>query len=231
MRSHHDLMLSLAFASLAVAATARAEVRVLESEQHYLLDASTKAAFRKQLAEQLGHRETGAASRSHGLTDADIETGYELLQEPGHCTLSRVRVVLRLETTLPRWEPTEPPSAALAADGVVEALDVMFGGCPPWGTFTPGEGLVRFDVGGLEQPVLVRLGRFTGTEPESGKDHDEDDISVVPDDGSSPDAVVTGDGAALDLWLWRRTDDTGVAVAGNQEVYDRFRQIVNQPIT
>lgn len=119
MRSHHDLMLSLAFASLAVAATARAEVRVLESEQHYLLDASTKAAFRKQLAEQLGHRETGAASRSHGLTDADIETGYELLQEPGHCTLSRVRVVLRLETTLPRWEPTEPPSAALAADGSV----------------------------------------------------------------------------------------------------------------
>ena len=135
---------------------------------------------------------------------------------------------LDAEQTAGRETPLDP---ALAADGVVEALDVMFGGCPPWGTFTPGEGLVRFDVGGLEQPVLVRLGRFTGTDPESGKDYDENDISVVPDDGSSPDAVVTGDGAALDPWLWRRTDDTGVVVAGNQEVYDRFRQIVNQPIT
>ncbi|WP_238993563.1 hypothetical protein [Nocardioides caldifontis] len=25
----------------------------------------------------------------------------------------------------------------LASDGVDEALDVMFGGCPPWGSFEP----------------------------------------------------------------------------------------------
>ena len=40
---------------------------------------------------------------------------------------------------------------------------------------------------------MTRLGRFSGTDPESGKTYtDEEDLSVVPDDGTRPDVVVTG---------------------------------------
>src|SRR6478735_7706482 len=80
-----------------------------------------------------------------------------------------------------------PLDTALSADGVLETLDVMFGGTPPWGTFTPGGGL-----------VLARLGIFSGTDPDGGATYaDEPDISVVPDDGTEPDVVVTGDAGAL----------------------------------
>jgi hypothetical protein len=107
----------------------------------------------------------------------------------------------------------------------------MFGGKPAWGTFTPGEGLVRFDVADTGDQVLVLLGRFSGTDPESGTSYeDEEDIAVVPDDGTAPDVVVTGDAAALNAWLWRRRDDSGITVAGDEGVYTRFRGVVNNPI-
>ena len=77
----------------------------------------------------------------------------------------------------------------------------------------------------------MRLGRFSGTDPESGTTyHDEEDISVVPDDGTEPDVVVTGPAAALDAWLWRRGDDSGITMAGDEGVYTRLRAIVNNPI-
>jgi len=124
-----------------------------------------------------------------------------------------------------------PLDTELAADGVLEALDIMFGGSPPWGAFTPGDGLVRFDLADTGDRVLVRLGRFSGTDPESGKTYeDEEDLSVVPDDGTEPDSVVTGDAAAVDAWLWRRRDDSGITLAGDEGVYTRLRAIVNNPI-
>ena len=120
---------------------------------------------------------------------------------------------------------------ALAADGVAEVLGVMYGGGPAWGTFTPRDGLVRFDVGGLADPIFVRLGWFTGTDPDSGKTYDEADLGVVPDDGTRPDVVVAGASEVLDAWLWRRGGDDGIAVQGDDDVFGRFRQIVDQPIT
>jgi uncharacterized protein (TIGR03083 family) len=119
----------------------------------------------------------------------------------------------------------------LSADGVLEALDVMFGGKPAWGAFTPGTGLVRFDLADTGEQILVLLGLFSGTDPESGTTYtDEEDIAVVPDDGTEPDVLVTGEAGALNAWLWRRRDDSGITVAGDEGVYTRFRAIVNNPI-
>lgn len=117
----------------------------------------------------------------------------------------------------------------LASDGVVEALDVMFGGLPAWGTFTPGPTLVRVDVTDTGDVVHVRLGRFTGTSPD-GEVCDEDDVQVVADPGVPPDAVLAGTAEALDTALWRRSDWSAVTVTGDETAAALLRTIVDQPI-
>ena len=122
----------------------------------------------------------------------------------------------------------------VGADGVHEVLDVMYGGCPPWGTWTPGEGTVRVDATDTGDQHWVRFGVFAGTDPDSGTSYaDEEDFHVVdpPDDEAvEPDAVVDGPAAALDLWLWSRGDDADLSVVGDQDVLARFRAVVDSPI-
>lgn len=122
----------------------------------------------------------------------------------------------------------------LAADGVHEVLDVMYGAQPPWGTWTPVDGLVRVDVTDTGASFWLRFGVFDGTHPENGTHYsDEEDFHVVapPEDPDlEPDAVVDGTAQALDLWLWNRADDTDVSVVGDQDVLARFRAVVESPI-
>jgi uncharacterized protein (TIGR03083 family) len=119
----------------------------------------------------------------------------------------------------------------LSADGVQECLAVMFGGTPAWGTFTPGHGLLRFDLTEATEPIWVRLGVFSGTDPDSGNAYaDEPDLDVVDDPGAEPDAVVAGPAGAMNAWLWHRGDDAQIAVEGDRAVYDRFAAIVTQSI-
>lgn len=134
---------------------------------------------------------------------------------------------LDAEQTARKVTPLDP---ALATDGVQEALSVMFGGCPPWGTFAGLPHHVRVDVTDTGASVWVQIGRFTGTDPDDGVHYDEDDINVVDDPGVDPDAVVSGPAGALDTWLWRRGDDSAIRVSGDRSIYDHFRLAVNQPI-
>jgi uncharacterized protein (TIGR03083 family) len=134
---------------------------------------------------------------------------------------------LDAEQTTGTVTPFDP---ALAADGVQESLSVMFGGCPPWGTFTPLEHFVRVDITDTGDSVWVQLGQFTGTDPGDDVSYDEGDVNVVDDPGTEPDAVVAGPAAALNIWLWRRGQDEEIHVSGDRRIYDRFRLAVNQPI-
>lgn len=124
--------------------------------------------------------------------------------------------------------------ARLAADGVHECLDVMYGGCPPWGTWTPGESTVRIDATDTSDQVWVRFGTFSGTDPDSGRTYEgEEDFHVVEapaDPDEEPDVVVDGPAAALDLWLWDRGDDADLSVVGDRAVVARFRDVVGSPI-
>ncbi|GAA5119222.1 maleylpyruvate isomerase family mycothiol-dependent enzyme [Alloalcanivorax gelatiniphagus] len=122
----------------------------------------------------------------------------------------------------------------LAADGVHECLDVMYGGMPPWGSWEPGEGLVRVDVTDTGDEFWLRFGVFSGTDPDSGTTYaDEEDFHVVapPEDVEvEPDVVVDGTAEALDLWLWNRGDEAAISVAGDGETYARLRAVVDSPI-
>lgn len=123
-----------------------------------------------------------------------------------------------------------PLDPTLASDGVDEALAVMFGGGPTWGTFTGDGRHVRVDVTDTGESIWVELGRFTGTDPDDGKVYDEDDIAAVPALGREPDARLSGPAADLDAWLWRRGPDDALAVGGDPGTYEAFRRVVDQAI-
>ena len=122
----------------------------------------------------------------------------------------------------------------LAADGVHECLDVMYGGMPPWGSWEAGEGTVRVDVTDTGESFWLQFGVFSGTDPDNGTTYtDEEDFHVVPapeDTDAEPDVVVDGPAAALDLWLWNRGGDDEVSAAGDRDVLERFTAIVESPI-
>ncbi len=138
---------------------------------------------------------------------------------------------LDAEQTAGAVTPLDP---ALAADGVDETLDVMFGGCPPWGVFAPLPHFLRVDLTDTRESVWVQLGRFTGTNPVDDVAYDEDDLRVVDapdlDPGTEPDAVISGPAGAVDAWLWRRGDAEALHVTGDRGVYDHFRLAVDHPI-
>jgi len=122
-----------------------------------------------------------------------------------------------------------PFPAELAADGVDEVLDVMYGGCPPWGEFSPLPHYIRLDLTDTGDRVWVQLGRFHGTDPD-GIEHEEEDLHVVPDPGVEPEAVIAGTAEAIDARIWRRADGAETHLSGSLAIVDRFRSIIHQPI-
>lgn len=126
-----------------------------------------------------------------------------------------------------------PVDAALASDGVEEVLDVMYGGCPPWGSWAPLPHLMRIDATDTGDQLWLQLGLFGGTDPHSGDTIvGEEDFHVVapPSEDTEPDVVIDGPAAALYLWLWHRGSDEQISVAGNRDLYDRFRVVVAGPL-
>ena len=138
-------------------------------------------------------------------------------------------LIHRLDAELAAGDVT-PLDPVLAADGVLESLDVMYGGCPPWGEFHPLPHHVRVDCTDTGNRIWVRLGRFVGTDPSDGRHYDEHFISVVASPGTEPDTVIEGPAGALDAWLWRRGDDAAIRVRGDRSVHDIFREAVSHPI-
>src|SRR3954469_12324324 len=135
-------------------------------------------------------------------------------------------LIHRLDAELTHTKVT-PLDPELAADGVLEVLDMMFGGCPPWGSFAPSPThvSVRTTDTGLE--VLAVLGRFTGTDPDDGKTYDDEELSVrAADPSADPAAVIRGTADDLDAWLWHRRDSAPIQVDGDPIVRARLLWIL-----
>lgn len=140
-------------------------------------------------------------------------------------------LIHRVDAELTAGVTSEQP-AELAADGVAEILDVMYGGCPPWGSWSPLPHYARVDSTDTGDETWVQFGLFSGTDPDSGEvTVDEEDFHVVeePDD-TEPDLVIDGPAAALNAWLWHRGDDDELSVAGDPDVRKRFLAVVAHPI-
>ncbi len=121
-----------------------------------------------------------------------------------------------------------PLDRDLSADGVDEALRIMYGNLPPWGSFTPDDaGTLRLRASDTGDTWLAAVGRFTGTDPGDGTRHDEPDIHTADGDQGGPAAAeIQATSADLDCWLWHRPTFAPVTSLGNQEVLSRFQAVI-----
>lgn len=181
------------------------------------------AAFDEHSAALVKELEQADPAETAWSWSADQTVGFTYRRQAHEALIHR----LDAEQAAGSVTPLDP---ALAADGVLECLDVMFGGCPPWGEFHPLPHYVRVDCTDTGDRVWVQIGRFVGTNPRDDQHYDDNDISVVADPGVEADAVVEGPAGALNAWLWRRGDDSEITVHGDRGIYDHFREAVSHPI-
>lgn len=116
-----------------------------------------------------------------------------------------------------------PLDARLAADGVHEALDVMYGGEPPAESgFEPSGGLVAVELSDTGDRFLVEPGRITAG------DHVGPHL-VVRSSGDAG-ASVRGTAADVDAWLWHRVPRSVLATDGDRLLVEAFEAAVSPPL-
>lgn len=93
--------------------------------------------------------------------------------------------------------------ADMATDGILEALDLIFGGAPGWAEVAMHGPVGRLATDDTGVAWTVHLGRFSGTSPDSGNTYaDEPMFSLV--DSGEPSFEIGGTAADLDAWIWSR---------------------------
>jgi uncharacterized protein (TIGR03083 family) len=147
-------------------------------------------------------------------------------------------LIHRVDAELAAGVPVTPLDPALADDGVAEVLGVMYGGCPPWGTFTPTGPTISVTMTDTGTDLRVVLGKFNGTDPSSGNTYaDEDDLNLV-EGGEEPAATIAGTANDLDTWLWKRDPqlvpggEAGdrIRVEGDRLAVEKLETILGQPL-
>ncbi len=136
-------------------------------------------------------------------------------------------LIHRIDAELAGGDRT-PADPLLSADGIDEVLCVMYGGAPPWGTFTPDHAkTLRLSTTDTGDSWFVTLGWFSGTDPADGTARSEPDIRVAGSDpATEPAAAFRGSAADLDCWLWRRPAIGPIERSGSQEVLDSFESTI-----
>ena len=111
----------------------------------------------------------------------------------------------------------------LAADGIDEALRIIFGGVASGQRFSAGGGNGRLSTVSGAASWDIELGRLGGTNPSTGSTYEVDSFVVV-DRGLSaePDFTVEGPAGHLDAWLWGRQTLDGLSATGDSAVLERF---------
>jgi uncharacterized protein (TIGR03083 family) len=109
--------------------------------------------------------------------------------------------------------------AALAADGVLEVLDWMFGGVPEWADHEIDGVVGRIAATDAGGQWFVQLGRWSGLSPNTGKTY-TDEVSLNLVDGGEPSFEISGTAHDLDAWLWNRPAKGAVAIDGDATAFE-----------
>jgi uncharacterized protein (TIGR03083 family) len=185
-------------------------------------DRAALAAFYRRASRDLGEALAAVPPDTAAWTWSPDQTVGFIRRRQAHEAL-----IHRVDAELTAGDRT-PMDPGLSADGVDEALRVMYGGAPGWGTFTPEPGsTVRLATSDTGDAWLVTVGWFTGTDPADGTRYDQADIrSAGSDPGEPAAAEVRATAADLDCWLWHRPAFTPVTSSGDQEVLGRFTSAI-----
>ncbi len=176
-----------------------------------------------------GELQTGlvtADPHQEAWTWSDDKTVGFIIRRQAHEAL-----IHRLDAEQTAGDPT-PLDPQLAADGIAELVDTMYGGEPPaWGSVQNLGGEVEIVLSDVDATLRVQPGRFVGTDPEDGQSYDEGFFVVVREPAEPAAATVTGAAGDVDAWLWNRRDDTGITWTGDADARERFLEIVGRPLT
>lgn len=154
-------------------------------------------------------------------------TADETLHTAGYIRRRQAHEALihRVDAELTAGRDVSAVDPALAADGIDEVVDVMYGRDHPLLTFAPTTGrvleLVATDT---DQRWVLQLGRETGTDPESGDVIDDANFRPAPN--AIAVATISGTAADLDLWFWNRPTAAKLVGTGEQETLDAMNDIL-----
>ncbi len=139
--------------------------------------------------------------------DDDQSVGFVRRRQAHEALIHRLDAELTAGATPAAVDPE------LAADGVSEVLEVMYGGAPPWADEQRDGPTGRVSATDTGDEWFVQLGRFSGTSPNSGTVYaDEPNLRVVA--AADPSFTVTGTARDLDAWLWNRPTVAEVSADG-----------------
>ncbi|MBP2418339.1 maleylpyruvate isomerase family mycothiol-dependent enzyme [Microlunatus capsulatus] len=148
----------------------------------------------------------------------DQSAGFVLRRQAHEALVHRVDA----ECTAGDRTPLDP---ALAADGVDEALRVMFGGAPAGAELAvDAAATVRLRCTDTGDSWLVRLARVSDADDPAA---DGPTLDVAAEDHGLPTAATVSAGAGdLDCWLWGRPPLGDVELAGDVAVLAGLREVV-----
>lgn len=179
--------------------------------------------FYQTASHELGAVLAAAAPQAPAWTWSDDKTVGFIRRRQAHEAL-----IHRLDAELTAHDRTSM-DPRLSADGVDEAIRIMFGGdVPEWGTFdTDGTRTLRISTADTGDSWFVSLGRFTGTDPDDQRSYDQPGIRVTDEDlRAHAAAAIQGTAEDLDGWLWGRPARSAIERSGDPAVLDGFDAIV-----
>ncbi len=118
--------------------------------------------------------------------------------------------------------PSTPINPEIAKDGIDEALTIFIEGYPPWASLNRDSSVIRLTTG--DRSWHLRKADFSGTS-RSGRVFENFPTVLLEPDQSEPDCVISGEPAALNLWLWGRGPISELEVTGEASLAQYLRDI------
>jgi uncharacterized protein (TIGR03083 family) len=145
--------------------------------------------------------------------DADRSAGF-VRRRQAHEAL-----IHRIDAELTAGVPVSAVDRGLATDGVKEVLEWMYGGVPEWATSTMDGATGRLRTTDTGGEWVVRIGRWSGHSPNTGKTYTDEPVLGIVADGE-PSFEISGTAGDLDAWLWNRPTVTEVTRTGDTEPFE-----------
>jgi len=144
--------------------------------------------------------------------DADQSVGFVRRRQAHEALIHR----LDAELTVGTVTELDP---GLATDGVLEAIEWMFGSTPAWASTTLDGPTGRLSTTDTDAAWLVQVGHWNGTSPNTGKTYTAEPMLVLVAAGE-PSFDIAGTARDLDAWLWNRPPIEEIRPTGDAAAFE-----------